>query len=66
MIKYTIFLATILGSTVVAYAALAPVEAPLERTGGVTVIYKNDVWPVVGELEIEYCGLEDCSDTPQS
>lgn len=66
MIKYSIFLAVIFGSTVAAYAAIAPETAYQIDTPTVTVIHKNEVWPVVGPLVVEACTVEDCSDTPQS
>jgi hypothetical protein len=66
MIKYSIFLATILGTSVAAYAAFAPEEVPPSNPKNVTVIYKNQAWPVIEPIVITYCGLEDCSDTPES
>jgi hypothetical protein len=66
MIKYSIFLAMLLGTSVAALAALAPDELPPPKPKNETVIYKNDVWPVIGPIVVEACGVEDCSDTPQS
>lgn len=66
MIKYTIFLAVVFGSSVAAYAAIAPETAYQPDSRTVTVIHKNEVWPVVGPLAVETCAVEDCSDTPQS
>ena len=65
MIKYTIFLAVILGTSVAAYAAIAP-EVPASKPGNVTVIFKNQSWQTGGPIIVEHCALEDCSDTPQS
>jgi hypothetical protein len=66
MIKYSIFLATILGTSVAAYAALAPEQLPPPNTKNVTVLHKNQAWPVIEPIVFTYCGLEDCSDTPES
>ena len=66
MIKYSIFLAVVFGTSVAAYAAIAPESAFQPDARTTTVIHKNEVWPVVGPLVVEACAVEDCSDTPQS
>ena len=66
MIKYTIFLAGILGTSVAAFAAIAPEAVPAAKSGNVTVIYKNQNWEIGGLIVVESCAMEDCSDTPQS
>ena len=66
MIKYSIFLAVVFGTSVAAYAAIAPEHAIQSDARTTTVIHKNEVWPVAGPLVVESCAVEDCSDTPQS
>ena len=66
MIKYSIFLAVVFGTSVAAFAAIAPETAHQPDPRTTTVIHKNEVWPVVGPLVVETCAVEDCSDTPQS
>ena len=65
MKRYTLFVLIVIGSAASAIAAIAP-----ERHGGldindrnVTVIEKNQAWPLVGPLVVEACETEDCSDT---
>jgi hypothetical protein len=60
MIRYTLFVLTVLGSAATALAAIAPVQEP---TRNITVIEKNDPFPVLGPLVFEDCATEDCSDT---
>lgn len=65
MIRYTLFIAAVLGSAATAIAAIAPGEAvSLNSAAHTTVITKNQAWPVVGPLVLEQCAVEDCSDTP--
>jgi hypothetical protein len=66
MIKYSIFLAVVFGTSVAAYATIAPESALQPDARTTTVIHKNEVWPVVAPLVVETCDVEDCSDTPQS
>jgi hypothetical protein len=63
MIRYTFFILTILGTAATAIAAIGPshVTAP-ESGNNVTVIQKNDVFPVIGPIILEQCAVEDCSD----
>ena len=60
------FLAATLASTVAAFAALAPQNQHPVNPANVTVVYKDTFSPVAGPIVLKYCGLEDCSDTPQS
>lgn len=64
MVRYTLFVLAVIGSAATALAAIAP-SAPI-NTANVTVIEKNQFWPISGELVIEQCAVEDCSDTPQN
>ena len=63
MIRYTLFVFTIIATTASAIAAITPahVPAPVSITN-MTVIQKNDVFPVFGPLVVEQCAVEDCSD----
>jgi hypothetical protein len=63
MIRYSLFVLTILASAATAFAAIQP--ASVLETRNVTVIEKNEFWHVVNELTVEQCAKEDCSDTPQ-
>jgi hypothetical protein len=65
MIRYTLFTLAVIGTAATAFAAVAP-KAPehpaqLQRQN-VTVIEKNDVFPIVGPITVEECAVEDCSD----
>ena len=65
MTRYTAFLLIVLGTAASALAAVAPEQrTALEVTGSnVTVIEKNQAFPLVGPLEVEDCLNEDCSPT---
>ena len=63
MIRYTFFVLTILGTAATAIASIAPNTATIPTSGhNVTVIAKNDVFPVLGPIVVEQCAVEDCSD----
>lgn len=66
MIKYSIFLAVVFGTSAATYAAIAPDNTYQLNPRTTTVIHKNENWPVAGPMVVETCALEDCSDTPQS
>lgn len=62
MVRYTLFVLVVLGSAATAVAAIAP-ETTLAPTGSnVTVIEKNQAFPVLGPLVVEDCATEDCSE----
>jgi hypothetical protein len=64
MVRYTLFVLTVLGSAATAVAAIQP--APSDITGkNVTVIEKNQFWSDLNAAEFKACAKEDCSDTPQ-
>ena len=67
MIRYTVFVLTVLGTAVTAIANVAPAKT---YTAGVTmnvsIFYKSDEAPVSGPLVLEQCAKEDCSDTPSN
>lgn len=64
MVRYTLFILAVIGTAATAVAAIAP-TAPANNAN-VTVVEKNQFWPISGELVIEQCAVEDCSDTPQN
>ena len=63
MIRYTVFVLTVLGTAVTAIANVAPAKT---YTAGVTknvsIFYKSTGMPLV----LEQCAKEDCSDTPSN
>ena len=60
MIRYSFFALAVLASAATAIAAVAPTGDDLSN---VTVIVKNQAFPVYGLLSVESCLMEDCSDT---
>lgn len=65
MKRYTLFVLIVMGSAATAIAAIAPEHRTAidPRATNVTVIEKNQAWPLVGPLTVEDCLTEDCSDT---
>jgi hypothetical protein len=68
MIRYTLFVLTILGSAATAIASIAPVDH--SNPNNVTVVSKNDIYPqingVIDGVIVEKCAVENCSDTPNN
>ena len=64
MVRYTLFILAVAGSAVTAWASIGPVRIAA-TTHNITVIEKNQFWPIGGKLIVEKCEVEDCSDTPQ-
>lgn len=63
MIRYTLFVLTVLGSAATAIAAIAPNhDMPLANAKNVTVIEMNQAFPVYGPIVVEQCAVENCSD----
>ena len=63
MIRYTFFVLTILGTAATAIAAIAPDhDINPANAKNVTIIEKNDLFPVIGPIIVEQCAVEDCSD----
>ena len=63
MIRYTLFVLTIAASAATAIAAIAPSHDMIPANGrNVTVIEKNQAFPVYGPIVVEQCAVEDCSD----
>lgn len=64
MVRYTLFVLTVLGSAATALASINPVATV--NTANMSVVEKTVFWPITDELVIEQCAVEDCSDTPQN
>lgn len=64
MIRYTLFVLTVLGTAATAIAAVNP-QAGTETLpeANMTVIEKNSPFPIFGPIVFEECAVEDCSDT---
>ncbi|MGH6854907.1 MAG: hypothetical protein ACREDX_08170 [Aestuariivirga sp.] len=63
MIRYSFFVLAVIATAATAIAAVRPAtETAGERSMHVTVIHKNQAFPVMGPLVIEPCATEDCSD----
>ena len=63
MIRYTLFVLTILATAASAIAAMAPAHEDIDLSASnVTVIEKNQAFPVFGPIVIEGCAVEDCSE----
>jgi len=62
MKRYTLFLLAVAASAATAIAAIAP-PSPAEdsQTRNITVIEKNQAFPLIGPLIVEDCATEDCS-----
>lgn len=65
MKRYTLFVLIVMGSAATAIAAIAPEHRAAfnPRAANITVIEKNQAWPLVGPLTVEDCLTEDCSET---
>ena len=67
MIRYTLFVLTVLGTAATAVANVAPANSVVaSNPKNVSVFYKTDVSPIIGALVLEQCAKEDCSDTPSN
>jgi hypothetical protein len=67
MIRYTVFVLTVLGTAVTAIANVAPAKTyTAGLTKNVSIFYKSDEAPVALPLVLEQCAKEDCSDTPSN
>ena len=63
MIRYTLFVLTTLATAASAISAMAPVHEDIAlMTKNVTVIEKNQAFPVYGPIVVEQCATEDCSE----
>jgi hypothetical protein len=67
MIRYSLFVMTVLFSAASAIAAISPVDRyATGNSKAVTVIFKTQDFSVLDEITVQPCGVEDCSDTPNS
>ncbi len=63
MIRYTFFVLTVLGTAATAIAAIVPNhQAAPTNPNNVTIIEKNQFFPIYGKIIVEPCAVEDCSD----
>ena len=64
MTRYTLFVLVVLGSAASAIAAIAPRHNSFDAvSANVTVIEKNQAFPLVGPLLVEDCLTDDCAVT---
>ncbi len=61
MVRNTLLILVILGSAATAIASIAPRDGATPPKN-ITVIAKNEAFPVLGALEVDECQVEDCSD----
>ena len=61
MIRYTLFVLAVAGSAATAIASIAPAER-VGNPNTITVIAKNQAFPVLGAIEVDECQIADCSD----
>lgn len=64
MIRYTAFVSIVILSAASALAAMAP-RHYVAATSNVTVVAKNQAFPVYGPIILEPCNQEDCSDVTE-
>lgn len=65
MIRYTAFVGIVILSAASALAAMAPRHYVAANPSNVTVIAKNQAFPVYGPITLEPCNQEDCIDVAQ-
>ena len=61
MIRYTLFVLAVVGSAATAIASIGTAERA-GNPGTITVIAKNQAYPVIGAIEVDECLIEDCSE----
>lgn len=62
MVRYGLFVLVVLGSAATAIAAIAP-DVTIPMSGrNVTVIEKNQAFPVLGPIVVQDCRTDDCSE----
>ena len=61
MARYTLFVMLVLGSAATALAAIAPQDPLIAAGKNLTVIEKNQAFPVIGPIVVEDCVTEDCA-----
>ena len=61
MIRYSLFVLTTLATAAAAIAAIAPAHEDIDPAAkNVTVIEKNQAFPVYGPIVVEQCATQDC------
>ena len=67
MIRYTLFVLTILGSAATAIASIAPADQyAITNPKAVSIVYMDSTTPMIDGVIVEKCAVEDCSDTPSN
>jgi hypothetical protein len=67
MIRYTLFVLTVLGTAATAIASVSPANSlVMSNPKNMSVFYKTDASPLAAPIILEQCAKEDCSDTPQN
>jgi hypothetical protein len=67
MIRYTVFVLTVLATAAAAIASVTPANSFVaDANKNVSVFYKSDAAPLIGKLVFEQCAVENCSDTPSN
>ena len=67
MIRYTLFVLTVLGTAAAAIASVSPANSlVMSNPKNMSVFYKTDASPIAAPIILEQCAKEDCSDTPQN
>lgn len=67
MIRYTLFVLTVLGTAATAIASVSPANSlVMSNPKNMSVFYKTDASPIAAPIILEQCAKEDCSDTPQN
>jgi hypothetical protein len=62
MLRYSLFVVLVMASAATAIAAMAPASTMGLPGTHVTVVYKNQAFPLIGPLTVSPCRVEDCSD----
>lgn len=63
MIRYSFFVLTVIATAATAIASVAPTSGDFDLPGqNVTVIKKNQAFPVYGPIVVEDCMTEDCGE----
>lgn len=63
MIRSTLIALAVAATAATALAAVHPSVNQVEASkSNVTIIHKNDVFPIIGPIEVQECAVEDCSD----
>ena len=61
MIRYSLFVLAVVGSAATAIASIAPAPA-ISNPANITIVAKNQAFPQFGEIEVDECAVEDCSE----